>query len=449
MSNKSKDSTLKKSQIVSFSSAMAGQNIMLNFVQFYFMIYLTDVLELNPASVGIVFLVARLWDAINDPIMGAIVDRTNTKIGKCRPYLLFTTLPMAIMTVLLFWMPESASYNFKLIYVWIVYITWGMLYTATDIPIWTLSGLMSKKSQDRNALIGYARTAANVGTLVVVASALTFKDFFGKGDDAKGYFLTAIAFCLLGFLLMFQAGIFTREIKTAPPKNKLTVKTSITAIIGNSQLLIILASLFLSVFEALPIGGVIYFTTYVLGNEDLMVPILAVTMIATALGTLIVPSLTKRFESKRILMFSAFLFAPIAIVTFFLGYENMIVIYIYAFFLGFFSGIPSVLRSTMLANTVEWDQMKSGVRNDGIIFSTLTLVGKFMGSISGFLLGYILVWIGYQPNIEQSDFTKQGLLAVMVLAPALGSLLSLIPLYWYKIDDKTHSEMIEKLSKDI
>ena len=152
---------------MSFGLAGLGQNMIYNFSATYIMIFYTDMMKLLPAAVGTLMLIARIWDAINDPIMGSIVDRTRTKWGKLRPYLFIVPIPMAIITILTFYVPDLPM-SMRLIYAYATYIAWDMIFTVSDVPYWGLSAAMSQDPKERLSILSYARILCNLGMAISI-----------------------------------------------------------------------------------------------------------------------------------------------------------------------------------------------------------------------------------------------------------------------------------------
>jgi len=438
--------TVPLKEKISFAGALGGQNLMYTFVNFFILIFYTDVMGISPAVAGTMFLVARIWDAFNDLLMGMIVDRTRSRWGKCRPYLIYMSFPIAVTTALLFYVP-NLEYGGRVIYMWLTYILWGMAYTSGDIALWTMTGRISTDTKDRNLLISWGRIAGALGTAAAVLATVPLKNMLG-GDDGGGYFAVAVIFCLLGFLSIFQGGIFTRERASNPAnEEKLQLKDSLKAIFTNGPLLLVLLSILLTVIPSLQMVMMMYFAKYNLENEGLMTVIAGISLVTMAIGSGLVPWLTKYISGKRLVIASGFILFVLGTAMYFVGYGNLVLFYIFAAFWGLFTGFPEVIRTTMIANTVEWMEIKTGKRNDGTIFSTLTFIGKLIAGLGKFIAGLMLTYIGFKANTVQSPAVLDGLFQSMTLIPGIGSLLMVIPLFFYKIDEKTHRELVEKLSE--
>lgn len=430
---------------ISFAGALGGQNLMYTFVNFFILIFYTDVMGISPVAAGTMFLVARIWDAVNDLLMGLIVDRTRSRWGKCRPYLIYMSFPIAVTTALLFLVPGLA-YRGRVIYMWITYIVWGMAYTSGDIALWTMAGRISPKTEDRNLLISWGRIAGALGTAAAVLATVPLKNLLG-GDQGGGYFAVAVIFCLLGFLAIFQGGLNTRErAGQATGERKVSLKDNLKAIFANGPLLLVLLSLFLTVVPSLQMVMMMYFAKYNLQNEGLMTVIAGISLVTMAVGSGLVPWLTRFIPCKTLVIASGFLLALLGTAMYFIGYGNLILFYAFAALWGLVNGFPEVIRTTMIANTVEWMEKKSGTRSDGTIFSTLTFIGKLTAGLGKFAAGLLLASYGFIPNAAQTPQVLDGFFQSMTIIPGIGSLVMVLPLFFYKIDEKLHRELVNELA---
>ncbi|MBB6479939.1 MFS transporter [Spirochaeta isovalerica] len=430
---------------ISFAGALGGQNLMYTFVNFFILIFYTDVMGISPAAAGLMFLVARIWDAFNDLIMGMIVDRTRSRWGKCRPYLIFMSFPIAVTTAIMFIVPDL-EYGGRIVYMWVTYIIWGMAYTSGDISLWTLAGRISPRTEDRNLLISWGRVAGAVGTAAAVLATVPLKNLLG-GDKGGGYFAVAVIFCLLGFLAIFQGGLITRERTFShDPDQKISLKDSLVSIFANGPLLLVLLSLLLTVIPSLQMVMMMYFAKYNLQNEGLMTVIAGISLVTMALGSGLVPWLTRFISGKKLVLYSGFVLAFLGTAMYFIGYENLLIFYVFAALWGLFNGFPEVIRTTMIANTVEWMEKKTGKRSDGTIFSTLTFIGKLTAGLGKFVAGLLLTYYGFIANTAQSPQVLDGLFQSMTIIPGIGSLIMILPLFFYNIDEKTHAKLVKDLA---
>lgn len=431
---------------LSFSAALFGQNMMYNLVNFFIMIFYTDQLGIPAAAAGTLFLVARVWDAGNDLMMGFVVDRTRSRWGKCRPYLLFMSVPIAVATVLLFVVPDI-SMGGRLVYAYVTYILWGMLYTTADIPLWSLTSRMTNDSDQRKTLISFGRVFSTVGAVLPVVLVIPLKNIIGNGDNASGYLGAAALFCLIAAPMMIQAFANTTERAGSVSEEKPTLKENVRAIVSNSPLLLVLLSGLLGVLTYLPMTGVMYFSTYNLGNEQYTMILAGLNLSSMALGSAAVPLFSRWFTGKQIFISTMSLAAVIGVMFFFIGYGNLMLVFAFTFILGFLWGFSQVLRTSMLADTIEYMQLKTGKRSEGAIFSTLTFLGKINIGLNNFITGMVLSFSGYVPNAVQSPESLTGILMLVTLLPGIGSILTAVPIFFFRLSEREHRSITEKLGE--
>ena len=435
---------LPKRDKFSFSFALMGQTMIFNVVNLYLMIFYTDIFGLSAALVGTIFLVARIWDAVNDPIMGVVVDKTVTKWGKCRPYLLWFPAPIALITFLLFLSPNLGSTG-KIIYASITYILWGMFYTAVDIPLWTMSSRMTVDSSQRQSTIAWGRVFNILGSFFPVLLFVPLKNALGGGNEAKGFTMAALVFCLVALPLMIQSFWGTRERAPMAEEKKPTLKENLRAITHNKPLMLLLTSTVLAVFVGLPVSAGIYFVTYNLGDEGLFAVLAGTVLTSAVIGSALAPMLARKFPSRDILIWANLLSAALFVIGYFVGYSSLPVVIVLTFLIGLLLGAPLVLRTSMLADTVEYAELKTGKRSEGIIFSTLTFTGKLKLGLSAFFVGLVLDLVKYIPNAVQTAQSLNGIYMMLTLIPAFGSIITVIPLFFYKLSEDEHKRIVEEL----
>lgn len=428
----------------SFGMALFGQNLIYGLFLNYLMIFYTDVYGISAAAVATLFLVARTWDALNDPLMGMLVDRTRTRWGKFRPYLLWTPFPIAFATVLCFVTPDVDA-STKLIFAYATYILWSMVYTVNDVPLWALSSAMTQNSQERTGLISLARILATIGIMVPAVLVIPMVDFFGAGDDERGYFVTAICFAGAAALLMLLAFFNTKE-RVVPSAEKPTFKQSITALTANRPLQMIVLISLVGVFAMASQSLFVYFATYNLGDRSLLPVLMLITVAAIIIGMLPVPALVRRYGKKWAFAFLTLFKALTSIAFYLVGYDSLPAVYVMTFFNGLFIGGVGIVTTAMLADSIEYMQWKIGNRSEGIIFSVQTFMAKITTAIGGFLGGISLSLVGYVPNVAQAPQALEGIFLLITLVPGVGGLLVLIPLYFYELNEKRHREILDELA---
>ena len=313
-----KHSLLSNKEIYSFAFAGLGQNLIFNFSATFIMIFYTDVLGLAALSVGTLMLVARVWDAVNDPIMGIIVDKTNTRWGKLRPYLLAIALPMAVFTILTF-LNVNLSTNSKLLYAYVTYIAWGMVYTVSDIPYWGLSSAMSDDPKDRLKILSVARIMSNVG---IAISTVVPPIILGLlQDHPQRYAIVATGISIIGASLFLLAFINTKERVTRP--NSVSHIRDFALLKENKPLLQLQSSRMLGAFRMVLGAAGTFFAKYNLNNEALF-SLLGATLILSMIFAIMITPMLRRYFSKKALYQGGLLIQALAhIALFIVGYSSL------------------------------------------------------------------------------------------------------------------------------
>ncbi|MGE5677376.1 MAG: MFS transporter [Pseudomonadota bacterium] len=426
-----------------FSLGVFGQNIIYGFFTTYIMIFYTDVLGITAAAAGTLFMIVRLWDAANDPIMGCLADRTRSRWGKFRPYMLWVPIPMGIITTLTFFAPE-VSYGTKLVYAYATYLAWDIAYTAGDIPMWALTSVITQDTKERTGVITMARIFSIFGMVLPAVATVPLLKLFG-GADGAGYTKVAGLYGLVCAVLMMGIFFTVRE-RVAHTEKRERISESIAVIIHNKPLLIIVASsIITNSVVAFRQSILVYYATYNLGNVDLVTLLMAATMGTMFLGMLLVPVANSVMGKRNSYIFFGLGLAISSICFYFSGYGSVKAVILWTLVSGIFSGAPSVLESAMIADTIEYAEWKTGVRAEGIIFSTQTFMAKFAGALSGGLAGLIFTIIGYVPNAAQTPKALNGLHAMMTVIPAAAVLAGLVPILFYTLTEKRHGEIVMEL----
>lgn len=427
-----------------FSFGVLGQNIIYGFFSTYILIFYTDVFGISAAAVGTMFMIARLWDACNDPMMGLIADRTRTKWGKFRPYMLFVPIPIAIITTLTFLTPDI-SYKSKIIYAYITYIGWGMIYTVGDIPMWALTSAITKDTVERTNVITIARIFSIFGIVIPAIATVPLLKMFGGEFSTRSYPIVAALYGIVCAVLMIGIFFSVRE-RVVPDKEKRSLRDNANVIIKNKPLiLIIISSIITNSILNLRQAILLYYATYNLNNIDLVPILMAATMIAMLIGMLIVPLLISRIGKKNTFIVYGVGIAISSILFYFSGYSSEKHVIIWTLITGIFTGAPAILESAMIADTIEYAEFKTGIRAEGLIFSTQTFMAKFSSALSGGIGGLLLTIIGYVPNVAQTKRALDGLHAMMTIIPAVAVLIGLIPMLFYPLTEKLHKEIVDKL----
>lgn len=482
---------------------MTGQNILYNIIGASLAYYLQFTILIPAISVSIIMAIARVWDAVNDPMMGTIVDKTRTKIGKCRPYLLGVPLPIFLTTIMCFvnfgfFDPAMKVFEGKnaLIVLWAIftYLLWEMTYTIGDIPLWGITALMTEDEKDRGKLLALARIASGIGGGIALLSVQPAALALGKkfapmfkatakvsGDAAgerMGFIAAAILFGIVGFVLFQLAGIFVRE-KIPASKGKHTLKENFGLMWTNKPFRQNLLSGLLGSPKYLLALTAMPLVTYYYSSKNPMAAMLYMLLLGggmfagqfVAMG--IAPNLTKRFEKKDIYNYSNLIgvIPFVALYALYLSAPAKLVepAYLAVCFVlfaagGASNGFSSVLQSIMVADAVDYEEYLSGIRPDGIFFSGLTFIGKLCNGVAIIISGIAYTIVGFSDAkvAEINAFIAQGgiprlegkyqvymavLFFLVTVPPAIGGILAVIPTWKYALSDKEHKRILDELNE--
>lgn len=441
---------------VSFGIGAVGKDLAYWIMAAYLMIFFTDVVGLSAAFVGVIFLIARLWDAFNDPIMGWIVDNTKSRWGKFRPWIMIGTLVNSVVVVFLFTNPGhyfGLGETGTMVYCAIVYILWGMTYTIQDISYWSFIPAFSSDSKVRDIMSVIPRTGAMIGGQFVVIFGLGMITYLGTGmgDTPSDGFLRyamAIAAAFIVFEIICVTGI--REHVDTPLRQKITAKSMINLLVKNDQLLIIIIlTIIQQVAQNLVNGAILYYFKYVIVSEDSYAYFMAFGAVAQLVAFLSFPFLVNKTSRKFVYLLSGILMIVGYFSMFLAGSGPDAMIYLSAVGYAVASlGVAYSLVSTtvMLADTVDYGEYKLGTRSESIVFSMQTMTVKFGAAFAGFLSGVTLTLVGYVPNQVQTPETILGLRIVMFVASSVVLVVMLL-LYvkYYKLNGEVYKRMLSAL----
>jgi sugar (glycoside-pentoside-hexuronide) transporter len=433
-------------QIFTYSMGALGQTFIYGLMSAYLMIFYTDNVGFSAAVVGTLFLVARIWDAILDPIIGLVVDRSNTKLGKFRPFILAGGILAGIFTVATFFSPQVGLVG-KIVYAYITYIIWGTCYGLTDAPYWALSSAMTVEPSERTKIMSVLKIIGMLGVVGAMTLTIPLVTSLGHGNNAKGYFVVSILYgsiCIIGTTI---AAIFTKERVRSAPKANEKFSDSIKVIFQNPPLIIVLFGLlFYNTSSVIRDVQRTYFFTYVLHNIKLL-PLFAITTaLPMVISMALTPLIGKKLGKKRPFIIAG-LIAVVSCAVSYYFVNNLQMLLILNAFSGVGLGMALVLITSMQGDTVEYAELKTGKRSESIVFSMCTFTMKLATAIGGAMVGYYLTFIGYKPNVEQTPFTINGMNMLMSWIPAIGFLIMVIVISFFPLSEKRHAEIVKELKE--
>ncbi|HCW54228.1 MAG TPA: sugar (glycoside-pentoside-Hexuronide) transporter [Clostridium sp.] len=394
------------------------------FVGSYLTIFYTDVVGLTPIVVSAIMLGARIWDAINDPMMGAIAERTRTKWGRFRPYIAFGCPALAIFSVLTFTSPFGGKSTSGVIWAAVTYIVAGMLYTLVNIPYAALSGVMTEDSDQRNKINTSRNIGMNLGMIIVnscsAGLALYFSGNGAQVANGHGYMMTAVVYGIIAIPLFFIV-FFTSKEYVAPMNkvSKFSFKETIENLVKNKYLMIITAIMALQMTAFMGrIAVCAFYVIYCLGSFTMIALIMTIPSIGAVIGSLFVPYFAKKFGKRNVLMYSMIIQAIGLLVIYFAPFDNMKMVIIGCCIFGLFNvGFPMSL--SMVADSVDYMELKCGVRTDGTAYATYGLATKLGNALGGSIGVLLLSAFGYVANARQTAHALVGINIVVNLIPAL------------------------------
>lgn len=439
-----------------FGIGAFGKDAVYAIVGTYLMMYLTDFRSVAPAFVGTLFMIARIWDAFNDPFMGMVVDNTRSKWGKFRPWIMIGTILNAIVLVFLF-LDNGMTGNKYLVWCSVFYILWGMTYTIMDIPYWSLVPAMTDDEDERSQISAIPRIFASCAWLVINSFGLIMVSKLGNGNDVKGFSILAIIIAVIFIIASFVTVLTCKEQVVTAKQEKTTVKGMMQVLFKNDQVKVILGiALFFNIAYQLSNSFALYYFKYVAertfagDGNGVLYPVYAGVAGFAQMGSMaVLPFLSKKIGKKISFFLASFLpvigFAMLWIA----GYvapTNVFIVGLCSAIINCGIGFMLVFITVILSEVVDYGEYSLGTRNESILFSMQTFVVKFAGAFSGFVSGIGLTVIGYVANQQQTAGAENGMRVIMFLIPAiLSALCFLIYQKGYKLTPDFYAKVRKEL----
>lgn len=424
-------------------------------------IFYTDVFGLGTAAVATLLLVIRLGDGITDIIMGTIADRTRTKWGKFRPWLIWTALPFGVSLVLQFTTPDI-SLSGKLIWAYATSIFYTLAYTANNVPYSALMGVMTSDVKERTELSSFRFFGAYFGGIIATIGVIALVDILGKGNENIGYQYTMYILAIILATFSIITFLTTRERVPSPEVESLNVKEDFKDIVNNKPWLMLLFLGFVFVTYNIIKGSTVlyYFTHYVDdsnnffgrlsnwgGKNGLAGLYLLSLLVVSMISTVFAPFLTKLFGKVKLFIWSIVFSAIAAGAMYFLDSNQIGSIFTLGLISEFGAGIMPILFFAMLGDAADYSEYKNGRRATGLIFSAGTFAMKFGSGVAGAITLMILNIYNYDGKAEKTLEMLEGIKLNMSIVPALFVLLGVVALIMYPLTEKK-MEVIEAKLKE-
>lgn len=412
----------------------------------FLFIFYTDVFGIPAAAVGTMMLVTRIIDAFSDPLMGALADRTQSRWGKFRPYLLWGIVPLAAAGVLTFTVPDMGQ-DGKLVWAYGTYIFMMLAYTFINVPYGALLGVITHDSKQRTALSSFRFIGAFSGGTLVAYLTPELVDWLGQGDIARGWQFSMLLYGIIAavlFVLCFKA---TRErVQPQNPTNA-SIKQDLFDLLQNKPWLILfgLALIIMVTITLRSSSGTFYFKYYV-GREDLIGAFISSYMLALAAGAALAPVMVRFMDKRRLLLLLMLAVAVQSLAFYWVDKSNITLIFALQIGIGICLGPKSPIVFSMYADTADYSEWRTGRRATAMTFSAAAFSQKLGGAIAGATIGWLLAAMGYAANQVQSSSSELGIVLLMSIVPAIFALLAVVCVYFYNLDERQLSGIQAELT---
>ncbi len=430
----------------------------------YLMIFYTDVFGLPAAVVGTMFLITRMWDSIFDPIVGIAADRTHSRWGKFRPWLLWLALPFGIVGVLTFTTP-AWSLTGRIVYAYITYSCMMMVYSAINVPYASLLGVMSPLPKERNVLSSYRMTFAYIGSFIALLLFIPMVNAF-SGDDGtpeaqqRGWMLATLVIAVLCVLLFYGCFALTRERVQPLHQQQSSLREDLRDLLHNRPWWILLgAGIAALVFNSIRDGATVYYFKYYVVEQQygdvtlFRIPFvlsglyLAVGQVANILGVVLAAPVSNRIGKKRAYMGAMAVATVLSVVFYWFTADQLLWIFLFQILISICAGSIFPLLWSMYADCTDYSELKTGNRATGLIFSSSSMSQKFGWAIGTAITGWLLGYFGFRANEVQSAEVIHGIRMFLSFLPAAGTVLSILFIGFYPLNEKRMQSITEALAE--
>lgn len=426
----------------------------------YLMIFYTDVFGLPAAVVGTMFLITRIWDSAFDPIVGVVADRTHSRWGKFRPYLLWLAVPFGIIGVLTFVTPDWSPIG-KLVYAYVTYSLMMMIYSAINVPY--ALGVMSPNPKERNTLSTYRMTFAYIGSFIALLLFMPLVNFFSGnskdlGDQQTGWTMAVVVIAILCIILFFGCFAWTKERVKPIKEAQNPLKEDLKDLFKNKPWWILLgAGVAALVFNSIRDGATVYYFKYFVVEEDyatvsffgmsfvLSGLYLALGQAANIIGVIAAAPVSNRIGKRNTYMWAMIIATVLSVIFYWFDKEDLIWMFVFQALISICAGSIFPLLWSMYADCADYSELKTGNRATGLIFSSSSMSQKFGWAIGTAITGWLLGFFGFQANAVQSEEAISGIKMFLSFLPAVGTILSVVFISMYPLTEKKMKDITTEL----
>lgn len=473
-----------KKEFRMLSVGALGQGMIYGIMSSYISDFYLNVFGLGPIFVLLLMLLARVWDAVNDPMMGMIADRLNMKRGKMKPYLYMTALPIAVLTVLLFFAPDVST-NAKMVYAVVTYVLWGMIYTMSDVPFWSLPNLMTPNPDERGKVFTVARTTNGIGSAIpmaifmILGPVLSKTGLSGNELEKTRYIVIAVIASVIGNILFANTYFHVKERVNIPSEKRRPGEAgSLKLLFTNKPLVLVLIMGVLSCGRYMFQAGAIHVARYsfyigpsfvglsaVEQSQALQSSISKVSLVfalATAVGmfgTMIaMPKLIKKYSYKQLIIVSCIIGFVSSMTIYFIGYDNFWACIPFLVISCIPAGVINVVSSAMIGDALDYMEWKTGRREAGLGSACQSFVNKLgnafatsfivlMYKVVDIDLSKIVGGVASIPATSLLASQRSGIFSVVSIIPAFSLLLCAVPIFFYDLTGSKKQRITEELAE--
>lgn len=432
-------------QRIGYGSSDFACNLIWQMISLYLMFFYINIMHLNPSSVSVMFLITKIFDGVTDLIVGFLIDKTNTKWGKSRPWILFGAIPFAITAVLAFSVP-NISQTGMLIYAYITYMLLSLAYTIVNIPMASILPALSEDPTERTNLATCRVFFSYIGSTVVSAFALTLVDKFGKGNQALGFRIVMMIFGVVGCLIFFFCFFNTKE-RVQKQAKKVSIIANFSSLAHNNPWkLFALNIIWFFGGYVIQTSAVIYYFTYVVQNENLVQIVATITTLVPVVANLCVPFLVKKITKKNLMQIGSIIHS-VGLILIFFGGKKVLILIIGSLIAAAGYGLRGSMHFAIQPDPVDYGEWKSGINTAGTLSAVNGFIGKVGMAVASSAGAALLAVGGFDSaSAAQSASTLTSITTMYIWVPVIANVLSMITMHFYDLD-KIYPQILKELDK--
>lgn len=451
---------------LAYGAGDLASNLFYQTFTMFLLYFYTDVFGITAATAGTMFLVVRMLDTFYDPLVGILADRTKSKYGKFRPWILYSVLPFGLIGFLTFYSPDLAT-NAKVVYAYITYTAMMFIYSTINVPYGALMAVISNNSLERTSLSAFRSISAFAGGLIVQGFTLKLVSYFGllqaesagTPNEKFGFAATMGIYAVLAVILFLSTFFLCKE-RVKPEKEEAnSLKEDLKDLFQNVPWLVLtLVGIMTCLYVAVRNGSIIYYFKYYaysenpvllfgieLTNETLISSFMVIGTAFSILGTVLLKPMAALIGKKNVYIASMGLGTVLSIAYFFLNKDQILLMFLFQALCNFAVGPAMAMMWSMYADTADYSEWKTGRRATGLIYSSANFAQKFGWSIGGAIAGYLLAAFGFVANAPATAETESGVRILFAIMPAIWSLIAVAALFFYNLDEKR----VESINKQL